>query len=51
MKKQCHVLNVVSVPAKIASFDDKFTATYREDVKLPCLAVGVPAPEVKWKVS
>ncbi|XP_046664820.1 Down syndrome cell adhesion molecule-like protein Dscam2 isoform X1 [Homalodisca vitripennis] len=39
------------VPAKIASFDDKFTATYREDVKLPCLAVGVPAPEVKWKVK
>ncbi|XP_033230988.1 Down syndrome cell adhesion molecule-like protein Dscam2 isoform X4 [Belonocnema kinseyi] len=38
----------ISVPAKIASFDDKFTATYKEDVKLPCLAVGVPAPEVKW---
>ncbi|XP_043478422.1 Down syndrome cell adhesion molecule-like protein Dscam2 isoform X15 [Leptopilina heterotoma] len=38
----------VSVPAKIASFDDKFTATYKEDVKLPCLTVGVPAPEVKW---
>ncbi|XP_043494210.1 Down syndrome cell adhesion molecule-like protein Dscam2 isoform X26 [Polistes fuscatus] len=40
----------VRVPAKIASFDDKFTATYKEDVKLPCLAVGVPAPEVIWKV-
>ncbi|XP_060820255.1 cell adhesion molecule Dscam2 isoform X49 [Bombus pascuorum] len=40
----------VRVPAKIASFDDKFTATYKEDVKLPCLAVGVPAPEVTWKV-
>ncbi|XP_058804449.1 cell adhesion molecule Dscam2 isoform X4 [Phymastichus coffea] len=39
-----------SVPAKIASFDDKFVATYKEDVKLPCLAVGVPAPEVTWKV-
>ncbi|XP_067215063.1 cell adhesion molecule Dscam1 isoform X13 [Linepithema humile] len=38
------------VPAKIASFDDKFTATYKEDVKLPCLTVGVPAPEVTWKV-
>lgn len=37
-----------AVPAKIASFDDKFTATYKEDVKLPCLTVGVPAPEVKW---
>ncbi|XP_020284790.1 Down syndrome cell adhesion molecule-like protein Dscam2 isoform X19 [Pseudomyrmex gracilis] len=40
----------VRVPAKIASFDDKFTATYKEDVKLPCLTVGVPAPEVTWKV-
>ncbi|XP_053593559.1 cell adhesion molecule Dscam2 isoform X25 [Microplitis demolitor] len=40
----------IRVPAKIASFDDKFTATYKEDVKLPCLAVGVPAPEVVWKV-
>ncbi|KAL7294790.1 hypothetical protein TKK_0011722 [Trichogramma kaykai] len=39
-----------SIPAKIASFDDKFVATYKEDVKLPCLAVGVPAPEVTWKV-
>ena len=29
----------------------KRQATYREDVKLPCLAVGVPAPEVTWKVK
>ncbi|XP_068085343.1 cell adhesion molecule Dscam1 [Anabrus simplex] len=39
------------VPAKIASFDDSFTATYKEDVKLPCLAVGIPAPEIVWKVK
>ncbi|XP_072155042.1 cell adhesion molecule Dscam1 isoform X22 [Bemisia tabaci] len=39
------------VPAKIASFDDVFTATYREDVKLPCLTVGNPAPEIAWKVK
>jgi Immunoglobulin I-set domain len=39
------------VPAKIASFDDTFTATYKEDVKLPCLAVGMPAPELQWKVK
>uniref|UniRef100_A0A8D8TFI8 Down syndrome cell adhesion molecule-like protein Dscam2 n=2 Tax=Cacopsylla melanoneura TaxID=428564 RepID=A0A8D8TFI8_9HEMI len=39
------------VPAKIASFDDKFTATYREDIKLPCLTVGVPNPEIVWKVK
>ena len=37
------------VPAKIASFDGKFVATYREDVKLPCLAVGVPKPQILWK--
>jgi len=35
----------------IASFDDSFVATYREDVKLPCLTVGVPAPEISWKVK
>ncbi|CAK1600970.1 unnamed protein product [Parnassius mnemosyne] len=39
------------VPAKIASFDESFTATYKEDVKLPCLAVGVPAPNIVWKVK
>jgi len=41
----------LAVPAKIASFDDTFTATYKEDVKLPCLAVGMPAPELQWKVK
>ncbi|XP_062527443.1 cell adhesion molecule Dscam2 isoform X17 [Bombyx mori] len=39
------------VPAKIASFDESFTATYKEDVKLPCLAVGVPSPNIIWKVK
>lgn len=39
------------VAAKIASFDSRFTATYREDVKLPCLAVGMPAPDVTWKIK
>ncbi|XP_059477719.1 cell adhesion molecule Dscam2 isoform X23 [Neocloeon triangulifer] len=39
------------VPAKVASFDDTFTATYKEDVKLPCLAVGMPAPDMQWKVK
>jgi hypothetical protein len=38
------------VPARIASFNDNFTATYTEDIKLPCLTVGVPAPEIIWKV-
>lgn len=44
------IIFIFTVPAKIASFDDKFTAIYKEDVKLPCLTVGVPAPEVTWKV-
>uniref|UniRef100_A0A182WFX7 Down syndrome cell adhesion molecule n=1 Tax=Anopheles minimus TaxID=112268 RepID=A0A182WFX7_9DIPT len=39
------------VPAKIASFDDKFTATFKEDAKLPCLAVGSPMPEITWKIK
>uniref|UniRef100_A0A146KTM2 Down syndrome cell adhesion molecule-like protein Dscam2 n=1 Tax=Lygus hesperus TaxID=30085 RepID=A0A146KTM2_LYGHE len=39
------------VPARIASFDSHFTATYREDVKLPCLAVGKPTPDIKWKIK
>ncbi len=39
------------VPAKIASFDDSFVTTYKEDVTLPCLAVGVPAPVITWKIN
>lgn len=39
------------VPAKIASFDDTFTATFKEDAKLPCLAVGSPNPNITWKVG
>lgn len=38
------------VPAKIASFDDTFIATFKEDAKLPCLAVGSPTPNITWKV-
>ncbi|KAK9507868.1 hypothetical protein O3M35_007638 [Rhynocoris fuscipes] len=41
----------LKVPARIASFDSRFTATYREDVKLPCLAVGKPAPDITWKIK
>ncbi|XP_053683718.1 cell adhesion molecule Dscam2 [Sabethes cyaneus] len=39
------------VPAKIASFDDSFTATFKEDAKLPCLAVGSPTPDITWKIK
>ncbi|XP_063932407.1 cell adhesion molecule Dscam1 isoform X12 [Zophobas morio] len=40
-----------SVPAKIASFDDTFVTTYKEDVTLPCLAVGMPQPIITWKIK
>lgn len=40
-----------SVPAKIASFDDSFVTTYKEDVTLPCLAVGIPQPVITWKIK
>ncbi|XP_037917664.1 Down syndrome cell adhesion molecule-like protein Dscam2 isoform X4 [Hermetia illucens] len=39
------------VPAKIASFDDAFTVTFKEDAKLPCLAVGSPKPDITWKIK
>ncbi|KAL9920269.1 Down syndrome cell adhesion molecule 1 isoform 1-T1 [Glossina fuscipes fuscipes] len=39
------------VPAKIASFDDTFTATFKEDAKMPCLAVGAPQPDITWKIK
>uniref|UniRef100_A0A336MBD6 CSON014681 protein n=1 Tax=Culicoides sonorensis TaxID=179676 RepID=A0A336MBD6_CULSO len=38
------------VPAKIASFDETITATFKEDVKLECQAVGVPTPDITWKI-
>lgn len=36
------------VPAKIASFDDEYVATYKEDVKLHCQAVGLPTPDIRY---
>ena len=38
------------IPAKIASFDDVFIAVARQDVKLPCIAVGSPSPQLHWKM-
>ncbi|KAI4460599.1 basigin related [Holotrichia oblita] len=40
-----------NVPAKIASFDDTYTTIYKEDMTLPCLAVGIPPPEITWKIK
>lgn len=45
------LISSLTVPAKIASFDRIFTGKYRENLKLPCLAVGLPEPEVKWTVK
>ncbi|XP_056643974.1 cell adhesion molecule Dscam2 isoform X2 [Diorhabda sublineata] len=49
--KKVTVSPSTSVPAKIASFDDTFTTTYKEDVTLPCLAVGVPTPVITWTIK
>ncbi|XP_045126176.1 Down syndrome cell adhesion molecule-like protein Dscam2 isoform X16 [Portunus trituberculatus] len=38
------------VPAKIASFDEEYLATYKEDVKLLCQVVGLPTPDIRWTV-
>jgi hypothetical protein len=37
------------IPAKIASFDDSFVAVAKTDVRLPCIAVGNPSPQLHWK--
>lgn len=39
------------IPAKIASFDEIFTVPANRDIKMPCIAVGSPAPETVWKVN
>ena len=39
------------IPAKIASFDDTFVAVAKTDVKLPCIAVGDPSPQLHWKAG
>ncbi|KAF2359815.1 Fibronectin type III [Trinorchestia longiramus] len=39
------------VPAKIASFEDEYIATFKEDVILACKAVGIPKPDVMWSVQ
>ena len=39
------------VPAKIASFDEIFTIPAKRTVKLPCIAVGSPSPDLNWKVN
>ena len=37
-------------PAKIASFDENFIAVVKQDLKLPCIAVGNPSPQLHWKM-
>ncbi|XP_018577212.1 Down syndrome cell adhesion molecule-like protein Dscam2 isoform X1 [Anoplophora glabripennis] len=49
--KKVTVSPSTSVPAKTASFDDTFVTTYKEDVTLPCLAVGVPPPVITWNIK
>jgi len=39
------------IPAKIASFDETFTVPAGRDIKMPCIAVGSPAPDINWEVD
>ena len=39
------------IPAKIASFDDKFVIPAKRNVKFPCIAVGSPSPDLTWKIN
>ncbi|XP_071522341.1 cell adhesion molecule Dscam1 [Panulirus ornatus] len=50
MSQSVHLKLSNKVPAKIASFDDEYVATYKEDVKLLCQAVGLPTPEIRWTI-
>ncbi|XP_065563443.1 cell adhesion molecule Dscam1-like isoform X11 [Artemia franciscana] len=49
--KQVSISPSSRVPAKIASFDDKFTVNFKDDIKLPCQAVGIPVPELQWRIK
>ena len=60
MTKKCYYSNTPEfiqfyfysrIPAKIASFDDSFVAVAKTDVKLPCIAVGNPIPQLHWKIG
>ncbi|KAK3862534.1 hypothetical protein Pcinc_031611 [Petrolisthes cinctipes] len=50
MSESVHLKLSNKVPAKIASFDEEYVATYKEDVKLLCQAVGQPTPDIRWTV-
>ncbi|XP_049775018.1 Down syndrome cell adhesion molecule-like protein 1 homolog isoform X1 [Schistocerca cancellata] len=36
------------VPARIASFSESMTVAWKEELRLPCLTVGQPAPILHW---
>lgn len=38
------------VPAGIITFNDTYTAMLKTELKLPCLAVGLPKPRITWQV-
>ncbi|XP_046988370.1 Down syndrome cell adhesion molecule-like protein 1 homolog [Schistocerca americana] len=39
------------VPARIASFSESMTVAWKEELRLPCLTVGQPAPLLHWTKS
>ncbi|XP_063226995.1 cell adhesion molecule Dscam2 [Bacillus rossius redtenbacheri] len=38
------------VPARIVSFSREITTPWKHDITLPCKKVGIPAPQVVWKL-
>ena len=41
----------LTTPAKIVSFDENISVLSGHDVKLPCVTVGIPTPDKKWKFN
>lgn len=39
-----------TIPASVISFGQTLSVAWRVDVKLACLYVGTPKPQVEWKV-
>jgi len=41
----------LTTPARIVSFDENISVLNNHDVKLPCVSLGIPTPDKKWKVN
>ncbi|XP_054160426.1 cell adhesion molecule DSCAM-like [Oppia nitens] len=45
------VIMATKISARIVSFDDQIEETIGQNVELFCKSVGIPEPEIKWKVN